>query len=64
MIEYELVASILNFSKGENGFHSIALVRGEERKYNVYDDEEKYEESYSLNYHPQLLFYVRVAVNC
>jgi len=60
MIEYELIAAILNFYKGENGFHSIALVLEEGEKYYVYDDEEKYGEHYSLDYHPQLLFYIRV----
>lgn len=58
--KYEFIACVVNYQKGENGFHSVEISR-EKDEYHVMNDSSHSKISLEeVKYHPKILFYKRV----
>ena len=59
VIQYEFLAGVLNFEKGEKGVHSVEISRHGDLYYEFNDHHVKKIHLEGVQYHPKLLFYKR-----
>ena len=60
-VKYEFIACVVNYQKGEHGFHSVEISRGAGDGYHMMNDTIHSEISLEeVKYHPKTLFYKRV----